>query len=90
MTFLQHGEVDADGQPPSTATAAVLVRSGAVPIDARKVEGLEFDVEHDMTVAEMVDGMSGMGFQASAIADAARIINEMVRSHAHHLAGSQF
>jgi deoxyhypusine synthase len=33
----------------------------------------------DITVAEMVDNLAHTGFQGSAVAEAAQIINEMVR-----------
>jgi deoxyhypusine synthase len=33
----------------------------------------------NITVAEMVDSMAHTGFQGSAVAEAAQIINEMVR-----------
>ena len=64
---------------PTEAKDAVLVRSDPIPEGVRKVEGIEFDRygQHDITVAELVEGMSNMGFQASAIGDAVRIINEM-------------
>ncbi|MCJ1343598.1 Deoxyhypusine synthase [Peltigera leucophlebia] len=66
-------------QTPIIATAAVLKPSEPVADGARKVKGLEFDDfrERDITVKEMVAGMANMGFQASAVADAVRIINEM-------------
>lgn len=64
----------------STAKGAVLVPSEAIPEGAREVRGIEFNDHHgrDISVAELVDGMAGMGFQASAVGDAVRIINEMV------------
>lgn len=67
---------------PSTATDAVLVASDPVPAGSQQVRGLEFDRPDgsDITVAELVDSMAGMGFQASAVGDAVRIINEMVNS----------
>lgn len=68
-------------QRPTIATDAVLKPSD--PVDgARQVKGVEFDDfrERDMTVKEMVTGMASMGFQASAVADAVRIINDMVRT----------
>ncbi|KUL85129.1 hypothetical protein ZTR_06276 [Talaromyces verruculosus] len=66
-------------QAPSSATAAVLVPSAPVPDDARKVRGVDFDdyVDRDITVSELVSNMSTMGFQASAIGEAVRIINDM-------------
>ncbi|KAK2763246.1 Deoxyhypusine synthase [Arachnomyces sp. PD_36] len=64
---------------PSTAKDAVLIPSEAIPEGAREVRGIEFNDHHgrDISVAELVEGMSGMGFQASAVGDAVKIINEM-------------
>jgi deoxyhypusine synthase len=69
-----------DNAPPSSATNAVLVASEPVPEGTHKVSGVDFEKYQgrDITVAEMVDNMKHMGFQSSAVADAARIINEMV------------
>ena len=67
--------------PPSNATNAVLLPSDPMPDGAQKVQGIDFNAYHDanMTAAELVDGMANMGFQASAVADAVQIINQMVR-----------
>lgn len=69
-----------DNVPPASATQAVLVASAPVPEDARKVRGVDFNqfADRDITVPELVANMANMGFQASAVADAVRIINEMV------------
>lgn len=66
-------------QAPTLSTDAVLKPSAPVPTDAPQVSGIEFDdyADRDITVAELVSNMSAMGFQASAVADAARIINDM-------------
>lgn len=66
---------------PAAAVDAVFKPSDAVPEGARQVRGIDFDDfrSHDVTVKELVAGMASMGFQASAVADAVRIINEMVR-----------
>ena len=74
----QNGE--AGKSVPSSVADAVLKVSAPVADDARKVRGIEFDDFRgkDITVEELVAGMGGMGFQASAVADAVRIINEMV------------
>jgi deoxyhypusine synthase len=70
------------GGAPSTATDAVLKPSQPVPKDSRVVHGVEFNKysERDggIKVEELVGGMAGMGFQASAVAEAARIVEEMV------------
>ncbi|KAL6234911.1 hypothetical protein BDW75DRAFT_240722 [Aspergillus navahoensis] len=73
-----------DNAPPSSATNAVLVASEPVPEGTHKVCGVDFEKYQgrDITVAEMVDNMKHMGFQSSAVADAARIINEM-RAYRH-------
>ncbi len=65
---------------PSLATNAILKPSDPIADGTRQVKGLEFDDfrERDITVKEMVAGMATMGFQASAVADAVRIINDMV------------
>ena len=74
-------EANSNAAPPSKATDAVLVASDPVPEGVQKVQGVEFNDHHeaDITVAELVDGMANMGFQASAVGDAVRIINQMVR-----------
>ncbi|PTU21220.1 hypothetical protein P175DRAFT_0250436 [Aspergillus ochraceoroseus IBT 24754] len=66
--------------PPSSATNAVLVASEPVPEGTQEVRGVDFEQFHgrDITVAEMVDQMKYMGFQGTAVADAVRIINDMV------------
>ncbi|PGH03594.1 deoxyhypusine synthase [Helicocarpus griseus UAMH5409] len=65
--------------PPSSVTNAVLQASQPVPEGTRRVTGVDFNQHagRDITVAELVDGMTGMGFQASAVGDATRIVNEM-------------
>ncbi|EER40614.1 deoxyhypusine synthase [Histoplasma capsulatum var. duboisii H88] len=57
-------------RPPSSATDVV----GSKP-----VTGIDFNkyAGRDITVAELVDGIAGMGFQASAMGDAVQIINDM-------------
>ena len=71
---------DAGKAVPSSVADAVLRVSAPLAEDARKVRGIDFDDFRgkDITVEELVAGMAGMGFQASAVADAVRIINEMV------------
>ena len=66
---------------PSKATEAVLLHSDPVPEGVQKVRGIDFNRHHaaDITAAQLVDGMANMGFQASAVADAVQIINQMVR-----------
>ena len=64
--------------PPPAATDAVLVTSEAVPEGTIKIHGVDFDAhDKDITVVELVNSMATMGFQATAISDAVRIINKM-------------
>lgn len=65
---------------PSGAAQAVLKPSDAVPEDAQPVSGIEFDkhAQNDITAAELVEGMANMGFQASSVGQASRIIDGMV------------
>ena len=67
-------------EAPSHATGAVLKPSDPVPDGAQEVKGIEFDglEGRDITVNELVSNMATMGFQASAVSDAVRIINDMV------------
>ena len=69
-----------NGIAPSGATDAVLKPSDPVPASAIPVQGLDFDKfkDHNVTVAELVEGMSNMGFQASSIGQAVDIVNGMV------------
>ena len=64
----------------STTQAAVLKPSDPVPEDARTVQGIDFNDYQDapITVEEMVKNMSSMGFQASAVGDAVRVVDDMV------------
>lgn len=66
---------------PSTVTDAVLVPSNEMPKDAQKVEELDFNkfAGRPITVDDLMSGMNHMGFQASSIGEAVRIINDMVR-----------
>lgn len=72
---------EADSLPPTQATEAVLVVSEEMPADAQKVEELDFNKfkGRPITVDDLYQGMKHMGFQASAIGEAIRIINDMVR-----------
>ncbi|WPH02086.1 Hypothetical protein R9X50_00494100 [Acrodontium crateriforme] len=64
---------------PSGATDAVLKPSDPVPEGAIPVQGLDFNhyADRNVTVADMVEAMSTMGFQASSVGQAAKIINGM-------------
>ena len=65
---------------PSSAIDAVLKPSQSLPHGMRKVQGIDFDdyKGQDITVSELVSGMADMGFQASAVGEAVRIIDDMV------------
>ena len=67
-------------EAPSLSTDAVLKPSAPVPKGVQEVSGVEFNnyKDHDITVAELVSQMTTTGFQASAVSDAVRIINDMV------------
>jgi hypothetical protein len=72
---------------PSGAADAVLKPSDPVPEDAVPVRGVEFDhfAGRSITVDELLDGYTNMGFQASSVGEAVRIINDMVRvPHTSH------
>ena len=65
---------------PSLATESVLKPSDPLAEGSREVKGIDFNdhAEHPVTVEQLVAGMSTMGFQASAVGEAVRIINDMV------------
>jgi deoxyhypusine synthase len=65
---------------PAGAAAAVLKRSDPAPEGARPVQGIEFNhyAQRSITVEELVGGMANMGFQATSVGQAVRIINDMV------------
>ena len=69
-----------DGAAPSGATEAVLKPSDPIPEGTIPVKGLDFDkfTGRNITVAELVEGMTHMGFQASSIGQAVEIVNGMV------------
>jgi deoxyhypusine synthase len=66
--------------PPSTVTDAVLKPSDPVPDDAIPVKGLDFDdfKDRNITVAELVENLKNVGFQATSIGRAVDIVNGMV------------
>lgn len=72
-------------QAPDAATDAVLKPSAPVAAGARVVRGIEFNEYDDktLTVDELVNNMANMGFQASAVSEAVRIVNDMVSCTAH-------
>lgn len=66
--------------PPSQAKDAVLVKSVEMPTGAQKVEELDFNKfkGRPITAEDLYQGMRHMGFQASSVGEAIRIINAMV------------
>ncbi|KAI0017729.1 Deoxyhypusine synthase [Xylariomycetidae sp. FL0641] len=68
-----------EDKPPLEATNAVLVPSDEIPKDAQKVEEIDFNAfkGRPITVDDIMQGMSHMGFQASSMGEAVRIINAM-------------
>lgn len=68
-----------DTTAPSGATNAVLKPSDPVPQGTLPVKGLDFNAfaSRGLSVAELVDSMSSMGFQASSIGRAAKIVDGM-------------
>ncbi|KAK3068327.1 Deoxyhypusine synthase [Teratosphaeriaceae sp. CCFEE 6253] len=68
-----------EGAAPTSATDAVLKPSDPIPASALPVKGLDFDAfkGRDITAAEMVDSMANMGFQATSVGQAVKIIDGM-------------
>lgn len=63
---------------PSSAKDAVLVKSDDIPSDAQPVEELDFDkITGPITAEHLFLGTRHMGFQATAMGEAIRIINDM-------------
>ncbi|KFZ01756.1 hypothetical protein V501_09811 [Pseudogymnoascus sp. VKM F-4519 (FW-2642)] len=67
------------GTVPESVAAAVLVKSEEMPAGSKKVEELDFNAFADskITVEDLIAGMTNMGFQASSIGEAVKIINDM-------------
>jgi deoxyhypusine synthase len=67
---------------PSKATDAVLKPSEFSAADATEVTGIDFNryIDRNITVAELVDNMSTMGFQATSVGEAVKLVNKMVSS----------
>ncbi|KAL8871509.1 MAG: hypothetical protein Q9174_002672 [Haloplaca sp. 1 TL-2023] len=68
-----------DGHAPDRATEAVLKPSVPVSAEAKVVKGIDFNdyTERSLNVEDLVGHMAGMGFQASAVSEAVRIIKDM-------------
>lgn len=77
---MEPGKAALNGHAPPAAADAVFKPSDPMPQGVRMVRGIEFNDYNrgDVTVNELVAGMAEMGFQASAVGDAVRIINDMV------------
>ena len=69
-----------DATRPSGAAQAVLKPSDPPPEGATEVKGIDFDhhADKNISVADMVEAMEHMGFQASSVGQAARVIDDMV------------
>jgi deoxyhypusine synthase len=68
-----------DNAAPAGAQAAVLVKSEQMPEGSQQVEELDFNkIKGPVTAEDLLKGMKNMGFQASAMSEAVRIINNMV------------
>ncbi|KAI9665257.1 MAG: Deoxyhypusine synthase [Trizodia sp. TS-e1964] len=69
-----------DQAPPASATAAVLIESAPMPAGSKQVKGIDFDdfAGRNISVDELVAGMANMGFQASALGEAVRIVRDMI------------
>ena len=69
-----------NGAVPSSVAAAVLVQSNEMPAGSQTVEELDFNkfAGRPITVDDLMSGMNNMGFQATSIGEAVRIINDMV------------
>lgn len=66
---------------PTLSTDAVLKPSTPVPTSALEVSGIDFDTYTPIelsTLSKLVSQMSTTGLQATAVADAAAIINKMI------------
>jgi deoxyhypusine synthase len=73
-------QADNTSQAPTGATDAVLKPSEPVPAGSKQVQGIDFNhyAGRNITVEELVGGMANMGFQATSVGEAVRIINDMV------------
>lgn len=69
-----------NGALPSSVTDAVLVKSNEMAAGSQKVEELDFNkfAGRQITADDLIGGMNNMGFQASSIGQAVKIINDMV------------
>lgn len=63
---------------PSGASAAVLKQSDPVPESAVSVEGPDFD--EPVSLQQLLESYTRIGFQANSLGKAIDIVNKMVRS----------
>lgn len=72
------------GAVPESVAAAVLVKSEEMPAGSKQVDELDFNAlaGSKITVEDLIAGMTNMGFQASSIGEAVKIINDMVSNKA--------
>lgn len=70
---------DKESSTPSLAADAVLKPSVAMGDNAVPVSGIDFDKQTNISAADLVAGMTNMGFQASALGKGCEIINEMIK-----------
>lgn len=61
---------------PSSASAAVLLRSDPIPDTAVSVQGPNFD--NRLTIYELLQSYERIGFQANSLGQAISIVNKMV------------
>ncbi|CAG8462300.1 2256_t:CDS:2, partial [Paraglomus brasilianum] len=64
------------GAAPAAATEAVLVRSVSMPDTAVTVEGPDFN--KDLSLHELLEKYTRVGFQATSIGRAIKVINDMI------------
>ncbi|KAF2666282.1 Deoxyhypusine synthase [Microthyrium microscopicum] len=64
---------------PKSVTEAVLKPSETLPEDTRQVQGIDFNnyANRSIPVDDLVASMANMGFQATSLGEAVRIINNM-------------
>ena len=68
-----------DSSAPAGAQAAVLVKFEQMHEGSQQVEELDFNkIKGPITAEDLFHGMKNMGFQASSMGEAIRIINDMV------------
>lgn len=72
---------------PPLAAEAVLKQSIPVPKDFVEVKGMDYsqDKAYNLRATDLIDSMRSMGFQASSVATACDIINEMSLWRGQHI-----